>query len=194
MVKWWREAYRLKSCQSVLHGHSLNINFFVSRCVSIFFVEFQLHFEKDYSSTAWIHSLIDSTTMLCGTYLQAECVLYMLVRTTWDSGQRGRCRHIAVNLNFLYFSAPVAGFLGNHFSCRATVMLGGLLSSAGLVLSSFASSLEHLYISLGILTGTQAPHLSWQLEQFVLHHILTDWNLLFKHRDSKIKDLSSTFK
>ncbi|KAI3363383.1 hypothetical protein L3Q82_012004 [Scortum barcoo] len=86
----------------------------VTRCVSMFFVEFQLHFEKDYSSTAWIHSLIDSTTMLC---------------------------------------APLGGFLANRLSCRVTVMLGGLLSSAGLVLSSFASSLEHLYICLGILTG-----------------------------------------
>lgn len=36
------------------------------RCVSVFFVEFQLHFEKDYSTTAWIHSLTDATTMLSG--------------------------------------------------------------------------------------------------------------------------------
>ncbi|XP_077351456.1 monocarboxylate transporter 12-B-like [Festucalex cinctus] len=86
----------------------------VTRCVSLFFVEFQLHFERDYSTTAWIHSLIDCTTMLC---------------------------------------APLGGFLGNRLSCRATVMLGGLLSSVGLVLSCFASSLEHLYGSLGILTG-----------------------------------------
>lgn len=41
-------------------------------------------------------------------------------------------------------------------------MVGGLLSSAGLVLSSFANSLEYLYISLGILTGTQAPHIPYQ--------------------------------
>ncbi|XP_049592786.1 monocarboxylate transporter 12-B [Syngnathus scovelli] len=86
----------------------------VTRCVSLFFVEFQLHFERDYSTTAWIHSLIDCTTMLC---------------------------------------APLGGFLGNRLSCRATVMLGGLLSSVGLVISCFASSLEHLYVSLGILTG-----------------------------------------
>ncbi|XP_070833947.1 monocarboxylate transporter 12-B-like [Chaetodon trifascialis] len=86
----------------------------VTRCVSMFFVEFQLHFEKDYSTTAWIHSLIDSSTMLC---------------------------------------APLGGLLGNHLSCRVTVMLGGLLSSAGLILSSFASCLEHLYICLGFLTG-----------------------------------------
>ncbi|XP_020494675.2 monocarboxylate transporter 12-B-like isoform X1 [Labrus bergylta] len=86
----------------------------VTRCVSMFFVEFQLHFEKDYSTTAWIYSLVDSTTMLC---------------------------------------APLGSFLGHRLSCRATVTLGGLLSSAGLVLSSVASSLEHLYISMGILTG-----------------------------------------
>ncbi|KAM4591999.1 monocarboxylate transporter 12-B-like [Odontesthes bonariensis] len=86
----------------------------VTRCVSMFFVEFQMRFEKDYSTTAWIHSLIDSTTMLC---------------------------------------APLGSYLGNRMSCRATVILGGLLSSAGLVLSSFASSLEFLYVSLGIITG-----------------------------------------
>ncbi|KAM4607415.1 monocarboxylate transporter 12-B-like [Polymixia lowei] len=86
----------------------------VTRCVSIFFVEFQLHFERDYSTTAWIHSLVDSTTMLC---------------------------------------APLGSFIGNRLSCRATVILGGLLSSTGLVLSAFANSLEYLYVSLGILTG-----------------------------------------
>jgi len=25
-----------------------------------------MHFERDYSGTAWIHSLVDCTTMLCG--------------------------------------------------------------------------------------------------------------------------------
>ncbi|TNM99493.1 hypothetical protein fugu_012526 [Takifugu bimaculatus] len=86
----------------------------VTRCVSVFFVEFQLRFEKDYSSTAWIHSITDATTMLC---------------------------------------APLGGFLGNWLSCRVTIILGGLLSSAGLILSSFASSLEQLYFCTGVLTG-----------------------------------------
>ncbi|KAM4599914.1 monocarboxylate transporter 12-B-like [Fundulus diaphanus] len=86
----------------------------VTRCISMFFVEFQMHFEKDYSTTAWIHSMIDCTTMLC---------------------------------------APLGSLLGNRLSCRTTVFLGALLSSAGLVLSSFASSLEFLYASLGALTG-----------------------------------------
>ncbi|XP_072293333.1 monocarboxylate transporter 12-like [Eucyclogobius newberryi] len=86
----------------------------VTRCVSIFFVEFQQHFGRDYSSTAWIHSTIDGITMLC---------------------------------------APLGGFLGNHFSCRSIVMVGGLLSFTGMVLSSFATSLPYLYVTMGLVTG-----------------------------------------
>lgn len=86
----------------------------VTRCISIFFVEFQAHFGADYSSTAWIHSLVDCTTMLC---------------------------------------APLGSLVGNRWSCRVAVMLGGLLSSCGLLLSSFASSLELLYLTMGVLTG-----------------------------------------
>ncbi|XP_068184113.1 monocarboxylate transporter 12-B-like [Antennarius striatus] len=86
----------------------------VTRCLSIFFVEFQLHFEKGYSATSWINSLIDCTTMFC---------------------------------------APLGGLLESHVSCRTTVMLGGLLASAGLILGSMATCLEHLYVCLGILSG-----------------------------------------
>uniref|UniRef100_A0A3P9DJQ6 Solute carrier family 16 member 12b n=1 Tax=Maylandia zebra TaxID=106582 RepID=A0A3P9DJQ6_9CICH len=76
-------------------------------CVSIFFVEFQAHFGADYAATAWIHSLLDCSTMLCG----------------------------------------------DRYSGRAAVVAGGLLASCGLLLSSFATSLEMLYFSAGILTG-----------------------------------------
>ncbi|XP_066522379.1 monocarboxylate transporter 12-B [Hoplias malabaricus] len=86
----------------------------VTRCISIFFVEFQMHFARDYSGTAWIHSLVDCTTMLC---------------------------------------APLGSLIGNHLSCRVAVILGGFLASIGLVLSSFATSLEYLYLTLGALTG-----------------------------------------
>ncbi|XP_072228974.1 monocarboxylate transporter 12-B-like [Leuresthes tenuis] len=86
----------------------------VTRCISIFFVEFQADFGADYSATAWIHSLVDCTTMLC---------------------------------------APVGSLVGNRWSCRLAVMLGGLLSSCGLLLSSFSTSLVQLYVSMGVLTG-----------------------------------------
>ncbi|XP_029954239.1 monocarboxylate transporter 12-B-like [Salarias fasciatus] len=86
----------------------------ITRCISIFFVEFQTHFGADYAATAWIHSLVDCTTMLC---------------------------------------APVGSLVMNRWSCRVSVMLGGLLSSCGLLFSSFSSSLELLYFTMGIITG-----------------------------------------
>ncbi|XP_008297343.1 monocarboxylate transporter 12-B [Stegastes partitus] len=49
--------------------------------------------------------------------------------------------------------APLGSLLMNRWSCRAAVMLGGVLSSCGLLLSSFSSSLELLYFSMGVLTG-----------------------------------------
>lgn len=58
------------------------------------------------------------------------------------------------------FAAPLGGFLGNWISCRVTIILGGLLSSAGLILSSFASSLEQLYICMGVFTGNILPRCS----------------------------------
>ncbi|XP_048464967.1 monocarboxylate transporter 12 isoform X1 [Rhincodon typus] len=86
----------------------------VSRCFSIFFVEFQNYFAQDYAMTAWIHSTVDCTTMVF---------------------------------------APLGSIISNRYSTRAAVILGGVLASAGLILSSFATCLEYLYLSLGVVTG-----------------------------------------
>ncbi|XP_069756711.1 monocarboxylate transporter 12-B [Narcine bancroftii] len=86
----------------------------VSRCLSIFFVEFQNYFAQDYAMTAWIHSTVDCTTMVF---------------------------------------APIGSIITNRYSTRVTVILGGLLATSGLILSSFATCLEYLYLSLGVLTG-----------------------------------------
>lgn len=52
--------------------------------------------------------------------------------------------------------APVAGALSNRYSCRKVVFVGGLLMSTGLVLNFFATSVEYLYISFGVITGCGA--------------------------------------
>uniref|UniRef100_UPI00398E594F monocarboxylate transporter 12-like n=1 Tax=Pristiophorus japonicus TaxID=55135 RepID=UPI00398E594F len=88
--------------------------FWISRCFSIFFVEFQNYFAQDYAMTAWIHSTVDCTTMVF---------------------------------------APVGSIISNRYSTRVAVIVGGVLASAGLILSSFATCLEYLYLSLGVLTG-----------------------------------------
>lgn len=54
---------------------------------------------------------------------------------------------------FVPMAAPLGSLIGNQLSCRVAVILGGFLASTGMVLSSFATSLEYLYLSLGVLTG-----------------------------------------
>lgn len=54
---------------------------------------------------------------------------------------------------FVLMVAPLGSLIGNQLSCRVAVILGGFLASIGMVLSSFATSLEYLYLSLGVLTG-----------------------------------------
>lgn len=64
------------------------------------------------------------------------------------------CENLPLTTSFICFlEAPLGSLISNHVSCQAGIMLGGLLASTGLILSSFATSLEHLYLSLGVLTG-----------------------------------------
>ncbi|XP_078673393.1 monocarboxylate transporter 13-like [Branchiostoma floridae x Branchiostoma belcheri] len=53
----------------------------------------------------------------------------------------------------LNLAAPIAGALSNRFGCRVVVMAGGAISSAGFVLSLWATSLFHLYVTAGFMTG-----------------------------------------
>ncbi|KAF2362374.1 Major facilitator superfamily [Trinorchestia longiramus] len=51
------------------------------------------------------------------------------------------------------FTAPVAGALCQRFNSRSVVITGGCLCFCGLFLASFATSLNHLLVTLGLLTG-----------------------------------------
>ena len=50
-------------------------------------------------------------------------------------------------------SGPLAGFLINLFGCRKVAFLGSIVGAAGLVLSSFATTLYHLYVTFGVMAG-----------------------------------------
>ncbi|XP_077049029.1 monocarboxylate transporter 13-like, partial [Agelaius phoeniceus] len=58
----------------------------------------------------------------------------------------------------LQLGGPLAAALSARFGPRGVAMAGGALAGAGLVLGAFATRLEHLYLSLGGLTG-----LGWSL-------------------------------
>ncbi|XP_059831234.1 monocarboxylate transporter 13 [Hypanus sabinus] len=51
------------------------------------------------------------------------------------------------------FCSPVASALSNYFGARVVVMLGGFIASLGLIFASLATTLIHLYLSIGLLSG-----------------------------------------
>ncbi|XP_077359342.1 monocarboxylate transporter 6 [Festucalex cinctus] len=53
----------------------------------------------------------------------------------------------------LHAGGPVCSVLVERLGCRATVMLGGVLSGLGMAASSFTRSIGQLYVTAGIVTG-----------------------------------------
>lgn len=59
----------------------------------------------------------------------------------------------SISVATVHIGAPVGSALSTYFGHRPVVMAGGLLSSVGMVLGSFAQDLLQLYITVGFLTG-----------------------------------------
>lgn len=55
----------------------------------------------------------------------------------------------------------VAAMLINKYGCRVTTIVGGILTSSGLVLSFFAPNVYFLYFSLGVVSGKKPNHICW---------------------------------
>ncbi|KAL0984251.1 hypothetical protein UPYG_G00139060 [Umbra pygmaea] len=53
----------------------------------------------------------------------------------------------------LHAGGPFCSVLVERFGCRATVMLGGVLSGLGMATSSFTHTITELYITAGVITG-----------------------------------------
>ncbi|XP_044529010.1 monocarboxylate transporter 13 isoform X2 [Gracilinanus agilis] len=52
------------------------------------------------------------------------------------------------------FGSPVGSALSTRFGPRPVVMAGGILAALGMMLASFATSLTHLYLSIGLISGS----------------------------------------
>ncbi|XP_037664732.1 monocarboxylate transporter 6 [Choloepus didactylus] len=59
----------------------------------------------------------------------------------------------SIQLAVLHAGGPLCSILVGRFGCRATVMLGGLLASLGMVTGSFSRTLSQLYVTAGLITG-----------------------------------------
>ncbi|XP_041373548.1 monocarboxylate transporter 13-like [Gigantopelta aegis] len=75
------------------------------------------------------------------------------VVTSWAGSLMPACMFIA---------GPLSSFLISRLGCRVTMMLGGVTSTCGFVLSCFAPNITVLYFTFGIITGLSfgAAHLA----------------------------------
>ncbi|XP_012891939.1 PREDICTED: monocarboxylate transporter 6 [Dipodomys ordii] len=55
--------------------------------------------------------------------------------------------------SMLHAGGPLCSILVGRFGCRVTMMLGGVLSSLGMVASSFSRTLVQLFLTAGLITG-----------------------------------------
>ncbi|XP_059413430.1 LOW QUALITY PROTEIN: monocarboxylate transporter 4-like [Carassius carassius] len=58
----------------------------------------------------------------------------------------------SILLAMLYGTGPLCSILVNRFGCRPVMLVGGLCS-LGMVLASFATSIIHIYLCTGVITG-----------------------------------------
>ncbi|KAM3836144.1 monocarboxylate transporter 4-like [Diretmus argenteus] len=59
----------------------------------------------------------------------------------------------SILLAMLYGTGPLCSVLVNRFGCRPVMMVGGVFASLGMILASFATSIIHIYLCTGVITG-----------------------------------------
>ncbi|XP_028841183.1 monocarboxylate transporter 4-like [Denticeps clupeoides] len=59
----------------------------------------------------------------------------------------------SILLAMLYGTGPLCSILVNRFGCRPVMIVGGFFASLGMILASFSTSIIHIYLSTGVITG-----------------------------------------
>ncbi|KAG8195907.1 hypothetical protein JTE90_001142 [Oedothorax gibbosus] len=75
----------------------------------------------------------------------------------------------SVSIGTTFLLSPVASILTDRWGIRTTAFIGGLLATAGMLVSSFVTSLELLYLTYGVLLGSGAS-LAYTPSLVVLGH------------------------
>uniref|UniRef100_A0A8C3A2J5 Solute carrier family 16 member 3 n=1 Tax=Cyclopterus lumpus TaxID=8103 RepID=A0A8C3A2J5_CYCLU len=84
---------------------------------------------------------------------KAISVFFKELIQEFDVGYSDTAWISSILLAMLYGTGPVCSVLVNRFGCRPVMMVGGLFASLGMILSSFATSIIHIYICTGVITG-----------------------------------------
>ncbi|XP_071114749.1 monocarboxylate transporter 13-like [Haliotis cracherodii] len=80
-------------------------------------------------------------------------VIYVFLLKYFDMNRGDTAWIGSIPTGLLSMVAPVAGILTDKYDCRAVTISGAVIASSGFVISSFATSIDYLYISYGVLVG-----------------------------------------
>ncbi|XP_041967104.1 monocarboxylate transporter 13 isoform X2 [Alosa sapidissima] len=80
-------------------------------------------------------------------------VFYVEIHHYFATTATGSSWITSIAVATIHIGAPVGAALSERFSHRSVVILGGLLSSVGMVAGAYAQNLVQLYITVGFITG-----------------------------------------
>ncbi|XP_070845978.1 monocarboxylate transporter 4 [Chaetodon trifascialis] len=84
---------------------------------------------------------------------KAVSVFFKELIREYDVGYSDTAWISSILLAMLYGTGPLCSVVVNRFGCRPVMMVGGLLASLGMILASFATSIMHIYLCTGVITG-----------------------------------------
>ncbi|KAM9393596.1 monocarboxylate transporter 4-like [Pholidichthys leucotaenia] len=84
---------------------------------------------------------------------KAVSVFFKELIREFDVGYSDTAWISSILLAMLYGTGPLCSVLVNCFGCRPVMMAGGVFASLGMVLASFSTSIIHIYICTGVITG-----------------------------------------
>lgn len=106
--------------------------------LGIFIVELMWYFDEGSERTSWIASIMVGVTLGSGNY-------YSL------SSNASRPFHLFILM--LIPKGPIVSSLVNKYGCRTITIVGALIAAFGLGISTLATSVTTLYVTIGLLAG-----------------------------------------
>ncbi|XP_048846613.1 monocarboxylate transporter 6-like isoform X1 [Brienomyrus brachyistius] len=99
--------------------------------------------------------LIATSVVLALTVAFPSClgIFYTELQTEFEASNTETSWVPSIMTATLHAGGPLCSVLVERYGCRATVMIGGVLSGLGMAASSFTSTLTELYITAGVITG-----------------------------------------
>ncbi|XP_063052902.1 monocarboxylate transporter 13 [Engraulis encrasicolus] len=97
-----------------------------------------------------------STFLVCGLsfgVIKSFGVFFVEIHHYFTTTATATSWITSITVATIHIGSPFGAVLSECWSHRGVVMLGGLLSSVGMVAGAYADNLIHLYITVGFLTG-----------------------------------------